>query len=113
MKNETAAHTPTPWRTDGDGQAFGPNPEFDPSDMQSHEEILICDAAPDNSALTEYDQANMDFIVRAANCHADLVSACQELVTWAESCSTAADRTPGHWPMFDRARAVLEKAGAK
>ena len=63
--NANAKHTPGPWHTDNDGQIYGPNPEFDPTDPQTHEEILIADTAPDNAALTEYDEANARLIAAA------------------------------------------------
>ena len=63
--NANAKHTPGPWHTDNDGQIYGPNPEFDPTDPQTHEEILIADTAPDNAALTEYDEANARLMAAA------------------------------------------------
>lgn len=54
-------------------------------------------------------------IVRRVNRFDAIEEALRELVAWAETCSTAKDRTPGHWPMFDRARAALaaESEGGK
>lgn len=81
MKTKTTKipPTPRPWHTDGDGLIFGPNPDFDPTDLQTHEEILIADVAPE-SKLTEEDKANADLIVRAVNHHENLVRALQDVL---------------------------------
>ena len=65
--------SPLPWHTEGDGQIFGPNPEFDPTDLQTHDEILIADVAPENVALTEYDAPNAALITHCVNNFAQLV----------------------------------------
>lgn len=76
--NELSARaTPRPYHTDGDGQIYGPNPEFDPTDLQTHDEILIADVAPENVALTEYDADNAAFLVHCANHFETLVVALQ------------------------------------
>ena len=70
---------PRPWHTEGDGQIFGPNPEFDPTDLQTHDEILIADVAHENAALTEYDADNAALIVHCVNNFAQLVEALEEI----------------------------------
>lgn len=60
---KTVPHTPTPvpWRFK-DGRVFA----FEPS---AEDEVLICDTAPDNVALTEYDETNAAHIVLCVNSH--------------------------------------------
>jgi hypothetical protein len=60
-------HSIEPWHTSGDGQIYGPNPEFDPSDLVNNETILIADTSPDGATLTEQDQNNAERIVSCVN----------------------------------------------
>jgi hypothetical protein len=89
--NELSARaTPRPYHTDGDGQIYGPNPEFDPTDLQTHDEILIADVAPENVALTEYDADNAAFLVHCANNFERLVDALKSLLPgWENGCKEA------------------------
>lgn len=75
LKELTERATERPWHTDGDGQIFGPNPEFDPTDLQTHDEILIADVAPEGMALTEYDADNAAMIVHCVNNFTSLMEA--------------------------------------
>lgn len=101
---KTVPHTPTPWRFD-DGQVFA----FEPS---AEAEVLICDTAPDNVALTEYDEANAAHIVHCVNSHDRLVKACQRLVQWADALESQAsqeERTAKSPPIIE-AEAALAAA---
>jgi len=90
--------TPLPWHTEGDGQIFGPNPEFDPTDLQTHDEILIADVAPENVALTEYDADNAAMIVHCVN-HFGAVVEALEGVCEAYGCECLASEPQPHCPM--------------
>ena len=76
--------------------------------IQAGKRIIAWPEFPD-VASNEESEANARLIAAAP----ELLDACRELVAWAETCSTAADRKHGAWPMFDRARAALAKANGK
>lgn len=58
-------HSPGPWRQE-DGRVYGPNPDL------VGEEVLICDTAPANVSLTEYDEANANLMAVAPELLAEL-----------------------------------------
>ena len=59
-------HTPGPWRVD-DGRILGNEPSVE------NDDVLICDVASNNEALTDFDEANARLIAAAP----DLLLACQ------------------------------------
>jgi len=103
--NMTTQHSPLPWRSEN-GRIYG---TLDLADFNRKEEILIADTAPDDSALTEYDEANGQFIATACNSHAALVGALEAFVDHVYGMPLGPDTQK----IYEQARAalVLAKGG--
>jgi hypothetical protein len=91
-------HTPAPWREE-DGYIYG---------MEDGEEVMICQATEPGYALTEYDAANMPFIVKACNAYDDLVAALQALVDECDTNYTMGDDA-GEAAAMERAHDLLTR----
>lgn len=93
---QVAGHTPRPWKN-FDGFIIGSN---------GH---TVCDPrclpADDGDNLAEMD-ANSDLIIRAVNCHEDLLEACKAAIKWAEDVPSPYR----DWGFIKLARTAIAKA---
>jgi hypothetical protein len=78
-------HTPEPWR-EQDGRIVANEPSAD------NDEVLICDVAPDNHALTEFDEFNARRIVACVNACAGISNEHLELLSVAQMVAAAVEQ---------------------
>ena len=98
-------HTPTPWSCIPPG-----NPESNPSWAIEFLNGFIV------STLGGNDQANAEFIVKACNCHDDLLAACKDTLADVDFYLTDVDWASRHKNWQDRVtqlRAAIAKAKPK
>ena len=97
-------HTPLPWRVGPtNGGRF----------IAALKEKCVCEFPSGGVIFGKVDAANRDLVLRAVNCHDDLVAACTEIVRVLDALGWA--NVAGDWPVVTEAcglaRAAIKKSG--
>jgi hypothetical protein len=101
MGDVMAEHSKLPWRADGPD-------DFGDYNILNDDDSLAIAAVVSNMRPAECVAANAAFIVRAVNCHAELVEALEAIVN---SDMALREEDEGRTsPELERARAVIAKA---
>jgi hypothetical protein len=114
-------HTPLPWSVlESDADAREPFVAVSEPDEYGNApdlHIAVCHYSGNNydpatlAADKAKAKANAEFIVRACNCHDELLEACKELVSWYDS--DKSQRASVTFAAFDAVRAAIAKAEEK